>query len=118
MLLLITSVMHCFVIIPKLKIINLFERILKDYLDEIQYWIKHIDDESERRDIQIINLKMDLEKVDFDLLEAKKTYEFRTAAIEDWLAYKKKKEEKEAQEAREQHAALKIQVSENFIWYL
>lgn len=79
-------------------------------MEEIQYWIKHLDDETEKREAEVMTLKIDLEKVTFDLSVAQDTYDSRTAAIEDWLAYKKKKEEKDRRAEREKEAAIKIQV--------
>lgn len=80
-------------------------------MDDIQYWMEHLDEETEKREVQIMNLKIDLEKLNFDLAVVRDTYSSRTAAIEDWLVYKKKKEEKEAQVERERQAVIKIQVN-------
>lgn len=72
--------------------------------------MKQLDDETERRESEMITLKVDLEKVTFDLAVVTDMYESRTAAIEDWLNYKKLKKEKEDQAQRELTAAIKIQV--------
>lgn len=80
--------------------------------------MKHLDDETERRETELINLKLDLEKVTFDLAMVRNTYKSRTASIEDWLNYKIKKKEKEEQAAREEQAATKIQVNKILVEYI
>lgn len=85
--------------------------LFQDYLEEIQYWIKQLDEETDRRETEIMNLKVDLEKLNFELSAVKETYESRTAAIEDWLNYKKKKQEKEEEAKRVLQAVIRIQVN-------
>lgn len=77
--------------------------------------MKHLDDETEKRETEIMNLKMDLEKLNFELSAVRDTYESRTCAIEDWLNYKRIKQEKEAQAERELNAAMRIQVNNLFV---
>lgn len=87
------------------------DALFQDYLEEIQYWIKQLDEETDRRETEIMNLKVDLEKLNFELSAVQETYESRTAAIEDWLNYKKKKQEKEEEAKRVLQAVIRIQVN-------
>ncbi|KAJ8922106.1 hypothetical protein NQ315_004038 [Exocentrus adspersus] len=89
------------------------EESKNDYLDAIQYWMKHYDEEVERRETEMINLKTDMEKLIEDHALLQQKYDAHKAEIEDWLAYKKKKQEKEELEALQQWAAVKIQARGN-----
>lgn len=84
--------------------------MFQDLLEEIDYWMKRLDDETESRETEVLKLKVDLEKITFDLRYTKNKYEERIAAIEDWLKYKNLKQEKEKQEERKIQSAIKIQV--------
>ncbi|KAJ8954758.1 hypothetical protein NQ314_007028 [Rhamnusium bicolor] len=81
-----------------------------DFLDEIQYWMKHYDEEIERRESEMITLQNEYEKLieDHNILKVK--YEAHKAEMEDWLEYKRIRREKEEREALELWAAIKIQV--------
>ncbi|XP_018564720.1 IQ domain-containing protein G-like [Anoplophora glabripennis] len=71
--------------------------------------MRHYDEETERRETEMINLKASLEKLVEDHIELKQTYEARKAEMEDWLIYKKLKQEKEDFQALQVWAATKIQ---------
>lgn len=89
--------------------------LLQDYLDEIQYWMKHYDEETEMRETDMINLKANMEKLGEEHIALKQKYEAHKAEMEDWLAYKKRKKEKEELEALQNWAATKIQVRVMYI---
>ncbi|KAG5898341.1 hypothetical protein JTB14_034324 [Gonioctena quinquepunctata] len=80
-----------------------------DYADEIQYWMKHYDEEIEWRETEMLNLKTDLEDITVNHISIKKTYETRIREMEDWEEYKRIKKEKEKQLQLEIWAAMKIQ---------
>ncbi|VEN47912.1 unnamed protein product [Callosobruchus maculatus] len=80
-----------------------------DYMEEIQYWMKRYDDELDSRENDLITIKANLEKITEDLEKTRNLYAERTAAIADWLEYKRIKKEKEDREALEIWAATKIQ---------
>lgn len=89
----------------------------QDYLDDIQYWMRHYDEETETRETDMINLKAKMEKLAEDHIALKQKYEAHKAEMEDWLAYKKRKREKAALEALQNWAATKIQVRVIFVMY-
>ncbi|XP_023026215.2 dynein regulatory complex protein 9 [Leptinotarsa decemlineata] len=92
-----------------LEFMNYIEESRNDLSEQIQYWIKHYDEEIERRETEMMNLKSDLEKITDSHAILKETYETRKAEIEDWLEYKRLKKEKEDHIQMEQRAARKIQ---------
>ncbi|RZC40746.1 IQ domain-containing protein G-like, partial [Asbolus verrucosus] len=84
----------------------------KDYMDEIQNWMDQYETDLENRETDIFNLKMEVEQL-IDKQEVMKAeYEERAQAIEQWLEYKRKKQEAEERMALETWAACKIQLSE------
>lgn len=72
--------------------------------------MKTYDEEIEKRESQIINIKNDIEKMDGELATVRRTYQTRKAEVASWLEYKEKKRLKEEQRAKEERAAVKIQV--------
>lgn len=86
-----------------------FDEMRYDYLEEIQQWMKKYDDETEQREGDILTLRSELEKIGEEKKVAMETYEKRQAEIDDWLRYKKVKEEKELQRQKEIWSAVRIQ---------
>ncbi|CAG9824360.1 unnamed protein product [Phaedon cochleariae] len=92
-----------------LELENFIEESRNDSLEGIQYWMKHYDEEIEKRDSDMMNLKIEIEKITEEYARMKDTYELRKAAISDYMEYKRIKKEKEDQEKMECQAATKIQ---------
>ncbi|KAJ8948359.1 hypothetical protein NQ318_019344 [Aromia moschata] len=88
---------------------NYIEESKNDYLDEIQYWMRHYDDETEKREAEMLNLKADIEKLMEDRAALKQKFDSHKAEIDDWVDYKTAKKEKEDRERLELWAAIKIQ---------
>ncbi|KAJ8981519.1 hypothetical protein NQ317_011755 [Molorchus minor] len=71
---------------------------MSDYLDEIQYWMTHYDDETERRETEMINLKADMENLVEEHAALRKKYDAHKAEIDDWLTYRTDKKAREDRE--------------------
>lgn len=67
-------------------------------------------DELEKRDMDIYNLKARRELLGERFVALQKQYEDRKVAIAEWLAYKEMKRKEEAERLRLENAATKIQV--------
>jgi hypothetical protein len=64
----------------------------------------------ENKESQIYNMKMEIEKLNDEHERLQIDYDDRTREIEDWLEYKRKKEEEEKLLMLQTWAAMKIQV--------
>ncbi|XP_050304922.1 dynein regulatory complex protein 9-like [Anthonomus grandis grandis] len=86
-----------------------FEETKNELFDEIQFWMKKYDEEFEGKESDTINLRAALEKLTEERRILTEKYEKRKAEIDDWLEYKRIRDEKEAQRLKEIAAATKIQ---------
>ncbi|KAH0809928.1 hypothetical protein GEV33_012864 [Tenebrio molitor] len=82
----------------------------QDYIDEIQIWMEQYEVALENKESQIYNMKMEIEKLNDEHERLQIDYDDRTREIEDWLEYKRKKEEEEKLLMLQTWAAMKIQV--------
>uniref|UniRef100_A0AAR5PMW4 Dynein regulatory complex protein 9 n=1 Tax=Dendroctonus ponderosae TaxID=77166 RepID=A0AAR5PMW4_DENPD len=86
-----------------------FEETKSDYLQKIQQWMQKYDEEIEQREGDIIHLRSDLEKITDERKLLCEKYEKQQVEINNWLEYKRIKEENEGQRLREIDAATKIE---------
>ncbi|XP_060517849.1 dynein regulatory complex protein 9 [Cylas formicarius] len=90
-------------------LVNFLNESRVDYLDDIQYWMKRYDEETEQLEGDMIRLRTDLERITLDRIRMQKEFSKRSDEISDWLEYKDIKRQKEEQELKEISAATKIQ---------
>ncbi|KAF7279168.1 hypothetical protein GWI33_007579 [Rhynchophorus ferrugineus] len=80
-----------------------------DLLEDIQAWMKRFDEDFEKRENDIISLKPELEKIKEERKAVEERYKERSAAIEDFLEYKRVEAVKAEQRRKEVEAAVRIQ---------
>lgn len=76
----------------------------------IEKWSAMYEEELERRDMEIYNLKNKREALAEKFMALQAEYEKRKEAIDQWLLYKEKKRKEEEERLRREKAATKIQV--------
>lgn len=85
--------------------------IFKDYLNDIEYWMKQYDNDMDKKDIEMAELKANLEEQQDKFKALTKLYNEHKTFIEEWLEHKRIIKENEDREALENWAATKIQVN-------
>lgn len=75
--------------------------------------MKNYDDELEKWDRNVIQIKAGLEKIVVDLANVKKQHAMRKKQMDDWIKYKEEKVIREEKEAKELEAAVRLQVIHN-----
>lgn len=83
----------------------------QEYLEEIQKWSVAYEEEIERRDMEIYNLKSQREALAERFEALQNEYNLHKEAIDKWLAYKEQKRKEEEERLRLERAAIKIQVT-------
>lgn len=78
---------------------------------ETKYWTKLYEQERERRDMELYNLKMAKENLIEELDKLKETTIQHKEQIDAWINLKESRKQAEIQEKKELAASIKIQVS-------
>lgn len=91
------------------EIQNFIEENMEDLRNSIQFWMQHYDDEIERREAEIMKLKMYWEELGENHLILIDTYEQHRIDMDNWLQFKEERRLREEYEQLCLWAAIKLQ---------
>ncbi|XP_056631102.1 uncharacterized protein LOC130441436 [Diorhabda sublineata] len=92
-----------------LKFNTYIEESRNDMIDQINYWVKYYDDETERRESEMIKMKASLESLTKEHEEVMAEYEKRQEEMAKWKEYKKLRSIKKKRAKIERWASMVIQ---------